>query len=431
MIASRWRDLRSRLHAQLRPVDVVASLLLFACAFPGSMVGLPGSDLRVPWWPGVLLAGISCTALLWHRGHPRVTVAVTTACAVAMAALGYLLTVLLLGPLMAALYSLAVRVDRRSTRLYALSAATLLVVGTDLLLDPSDHSLDAKAVSTVTILLLRGVGPAAWLLLPTVLGSTVRLRRAYLEEVKARAEHAERTREEEARHRVAAERMRIARELHDVVAHHLVLANMQAGTAAHLVRTHPDQVQEILADLSGTTSAALRELKATVGLLRQADDPAAPTEPVPGLARLSDLTGSFEPAGLKVTVSTEGEPRSLSPGVDLTAFRIVQEALTNVTKHADTSTAWVNLAYAQDRLTVTVTDDGGGPTPSGPTPSRPAPSGPAPSVAPNTGFGLVGMRERALSVGGRLRTGARPEGGFQVTAELPLHPASLEEDRIR
>ncbi|GAB3989077.1 histidine kinase [Actinoallomurus acanthiterrae] len=415
MITSRWRGLR----AQLRPVDVVASLLLFACSFPGSVVGLPGSTghLGVAWWPGVLLAGISCIALLWHRGRPRATVAVTTACAVAMAALGYLLTVLLLGPLMAALYSLATQIDRRSTRLYALSTAALLVVSTDLLLGPSGHPVDAKVAGGLTVLLLRGVGPAAWLLLPTVLGSAVRLRRAYLEEVKARAEYAERTREEEARHRVAAERMRIARELHDVVAHHLVLANMQAGTAAHLVRTHPDQVQKILADLSGTTSAALRELKATVGLLRQADDPAAPIEPVPGLARLSDLTGSFEPAGLKVTVSTEGEPRSLSPGVDLTAFRIVQEALTNVTKHAGTSAAQVNLAYSQDRLTVTVTDDGGAPAPSGP--------------APNSGFGLVGMRERALSVGGRLRTGARPEGGFQVTAELPLHPTSLEEDRIR
>lgn len=200
--------------------------------------------------------------------------------------------------------------------------------------------------------------------------------------------------------------MRIARELHDVVAHHMALANAMAGTAAHLARTHPDQVPPILDDLAGTTSSALRELKATVGLLRQADDPDAPLEPAPGLGRLGDLTDAFAAAGLTVTVSAQGEERPLSPGVDLTAYRIVQEALTNVAKHAAAKTARVLLAYTHDHVNITISDDGDATAPAAP--------------APGGGFGLMGMRERAQSAGGRLQAGYRPEGGFTVTAELPI-----------
>src|SRR5258708_23820422 len=135
-------------------------------------------------------------------------------------------------------------------------------------------------------------------MLPIPIGITARLRSAYLEAANARAEYAERTREEEARHRVAEERMRIARELHDVAAHHLALANAQAGTIAHLMGTDPRRAQEMAGDLSGTISSALRELKATVGVLRQAGDPDAPLEPTPGLAQLPDLAASFRSAGL-------------------------------------------------------------------------------------------------------------------------------------
>jgi signal transduction histidine kinase len=327
---------------------------------------------------------------------------VAIACATAIAGLGYLLTVLLLGPLMIALFTLADRTNRKTVNTFALTAVGLLV-GMALIVAPSDRPRSLEIL-----------GPAAWLLLPTALGTTARLRRAYLEAVQARAEHAERTREEEARHRVAEERVRIARELHDVVAHHLALANAQAGTAAHLVLTRPEQAGKILADLTGTTSSALRELKATVGLLRRTDDPDAPLEPAPGLGRLPELTAAFATAGLTVTVTTEGRERPLSPGVDLTAFRITQEALTNVTKHAAASAAYVRLAYSRNALTVTVTDDGGGPPAGSGTADRPR------------GFGLIGMRERALSVGGSLQTGHRPGGGFNVTAVLPLHPDSPE-----
>jgi signal transduction histidine kinase len=346
-------------------------------------------------WPGVLLAGVGALALLWHHAYPRTVVAVTAAASNAAGALGYPITPLLLAPLMAALYWLAVHTDRRTARIGLASTAALLIT-TALVFDPSYHHPQS----------LKTVGPAFWVLIPIAWGTAARLRADYLEAVHARAEIAERTREEEARHRVAEERLRIARELHDVVAHHLALANAQAGTAAHLQRTHPQQVQKILDDLSGTTASALRELKATVGLLRQADDPDAPLEPSLGLDRLPGLTAAFATAGLKVDVTTEGEARPLSPGVDLTAFRIVQEALTNVTKHAASDTAHVRLVYSHHRLTIMVTDEGATTVPAAP--------------APGHGFGLIGMRERALSVGGRLKADHRAEGGFEVSTDLPL-----------
>jgi signal transduction histidine kinase len=249
-------------------------------------------------------------------------------------------------------------------------------------------------------------GPSLWLLLPAALGAEAHLRLAYTDAVRARAEHAERTREEEARHRVAEERMRIARDLHDVVAHHLALANAQATTVAHLMDRDPGTARAMAGDLGGTISAALRELKATVGLLRQSDDPQAPLEPAPGLGQLPDLAAAFRAAGHAVTVTTDGDPQPLSAGVDLTAFRIIQEALTNVAKHAPASEAHVRIDYAPRLLRLTITNDTGSPRP----------------TAGGTGYGLIGMRERATSLDGRLHAGPRPGGGFDVVAELPLHP---------
>jgi len=210
--------------------------------------------------------------------------------------------------------------------------------------------------------------------------------------------------------------MRIARELHDVFAHHLALANAQAGAVAHLMTTQPDQARKIADKLTGTTSSALREVKATVGLLREASDPDAPMEPAPGLAHLPDLVASFQSAGLAVLVTTEGEPRPLSPGVDLTAFRIVQEALTNVARHAATEQAQVRLGYAGDRLTIAVSNSG-----------APQAAGACAEPHAGHGYGLIGMRERALSVGGRLRAGYHPAGGFEVSTVLPLQPRPPEE----
>jgi signal transduction histidine kinase len=333
-----------------RLCDAAPPLGLFACSFPGSLVTLPGSDPAVAWWPGVLLTGLASVALLWRRNRPRVTTAVAMVCATAVSALGYILTVLLLGPLMTALYYLALCTDRRTANMFAL-ASIVCLISAALMAGPGDEPL-----------VLKLLGPAAWLLLPVALGTTSRLRGTYLEAVQTRAEHAERTREEETRHRVTAERMRIARDLHDVVAHHLLLANIQAGTVSRMLPARPGEAGKVAVELATTTSSALRELKATVGLLRHDADRTADSdrtpERTPGLAHLPELAASFRHAGLTVAVTTEGTARPLSAGTDLTAYRIVQEALTNVTKHAAVDTAEVRLAYRAHDLLVSVVNDG-------------------------------------------------------------------------
>jgi signal transduction histidine kinase len=384
-------------RAHPRAVDAAVVLVAVFISFPGIRVSVDGAPVPA-LWPGYLLIGIACAALTGARSRPAAIAAVTVACATALAALGFTLTPLLLTPVMVALFFLALRTSPKTACLVAVAAIAVLVC-TALIAAPAGEPLA-----------LETIGTAAWLLLPVPLGIAGRLRGAYLEAANARAEYAERTREEEARHRVGEERMRIARDLHDVVAHHLALANAQAGAAAHLMRSDPDQARSLVTDLAGTTSSALRELKATVGLLRQADDPEAPLEPAPGLARLPDLTASFGSAGLTVTVITEGDPRPLSPGVDLTAFRIISEALTNVAKHAPGSEARVRLVHAAGCLSITITNGSS------------EPSSSAPEADP--GYGIIGMRERARSVGGRLDAGHLPAGGFEVAAELPLHPSA-------
>jgi signal transduction histidine kinase len=388
-----WRQ-----YAKDHPVAVdVALIALLLCAAGGPATlnaNLSGTD-NLGWRSALPLAVASSLAMLWRRGHPRSVVVFTAACACVAGAVGYLVTPVLLAPVMVALFELAVRAPGRTAYLYCLGSTVSIVVSALL--------GDRYGYPDLLVIIV----PILFLLLPVALGATARLRRAYLEAIEARAEHAERTREDEARHRVAEERVRIARDLHDVVAHHLALANAQAGTAAYLARTNPDQVQQILTELTGTTSTALRELKATVGLLRQPGDATSPLEPAPGLGRLPELTAAFAATGLDVDVTVAGEERPLSPDVDLAAFRIVQEALTNVTKHATTRTAAVRLTFG-DRLTITVTNDAG--------PTTPTPT------ATGDGYGLVGMRERAHSAGGRLRAGTAADGGFTVTADLPIRP---------
>ncbi|MCQ4205535.1 sensor histidine kinase [Streptomyces longispororuber] len=391
-------------HTERHPhiADALIALALFGCAVYGSKISTPGTPYPSREWPAQLVAAVACLGILACRRAPRTIAVLTAAGAITTTDLGYLLTPLTLAPAMVALYWMAALNEQRTARLYG-GVIIVVVIGTSLLRLPPDTSPA-----------LQITGPFLWLVLPLVIGSRVRLRRAYLDSVHARAEHAEHTREEEARLRVTEERVRIARELHDVVAHHMALANAQAGTAAHLAPTHPEQAQRILSDLSRTTSSALYELTSVVGLLRQ--DGESDTdflEPAPGLDQLPAMLDAYRGAGLDVTLTTQGTPEPLSPGVDLTAYRIIQEALTNVTKHAAGTTAHVTLAYTGNRIVLTVTDDG-----------TTAPSAPAIGTG-RGGYGLIGMRERAHSVGGDLRAGPRPEGGFLVTTALPLQPHTL------
>ncbi|WP_346157027.1 sensor histidine kinase [Streptomyces tunisiensis] len=347
-----------------------------------------------------LLALVSCAVLPARHRRPLAVLAFTTAAGVAAQPLGLLLSPLLIAPALVAAYACTLHVpgERRAAGAVALAAVALLAGSGPLAGDLSWR--DASRMATmVAVPLLAGL-----------IGHAVRTRRAYLAAVEERARRAEESRELEARRRVAEERVRIARELHDLVAHQITLANAQATVAAHFFDSRPEQTRVSLRELVETTGHALDELRATVGLLRQTGDTAAPDGPAPGLDRLPDLLESFRRAGLEVSVREEGAARALPPGVDLTAYRIVQEALTNVTKHAAGRGARVGLDWGGGRLTVTVSDDGG------------AAAGPPALSDRPPGYGLIGMRERAAAVGGELTAGPRPEGGFLVTARLPLPP---------
>ncbi|MFJ2703834.1 sensor histidine kinase [Streptomyces sp. NPDC087428] len=390
-MSTRWRDKAAQ---RPRTVQLAALLLLFGATATGSFVtGWVAEEPLAPW-PGILLSAVCCLALFWRDRHPLPVLGVITVLTMAEGAIGYLITPLLMGPLMVALYSVGLRAHRITARNVSL-LATVCIAVTGLFLDPYNHPV-----------LLGVVNPAAYLLLSALLGSYVGVRRTYAAE---RAERAARTREEEARHHVVQERMRIARELHDIVAHHLALANAQASTAAHLYRTHPDEAFEMLTTLSTTTANALRELKATVGVLRQDTEPADSLTPAPGLGQLPDLTAAYAGTGLDVDVTVSGRPQPLSSGADLAAFRIIQEALTNVTKHAVSGRADVRLVYLSRSLSLTVSNE--------------MSAGPPASGAPTAdrGFGLMGMKERAQSAGGKLTAGPH-DGEFRVSCTLPLQP---------
>ena len=243
---------------------------------------------------------------------------------------------------------------------------------------------------------------AAWLL-----GHFVGGRRSYTAQLEQAAE-LERARAEQARRAVAEERLRLARELHDVVAHSISVIAVQSGVGAHVAKTQPEEAAKALAAIEATSRAALTELRRLLGVLRQDDEPEGSLAPVPGLADLEGLLAEVAKAGLAVRLQVEGTPSPLPAGVDLSAYRIVQEALTNVVKHAGPVRAQVTIRYRDQEIRVEVIDDGRGVA---------APTG---DGRARVGHGLIGMRERVAVFGGDLETGPRPDGGFRVAARLPL-----------
>jgi signal transduction histidine kinase len=243
-------------------------------------------------------------------------------------------------------------------------------------------------------------GLAAWLLVLLGAAEIVRIRRE-------RAAEAVRIREEETLRRATEERLRIARELHDALGHHLSLINVQSGVALHLNEDLPEQARSSLSAIKEASKEALGELRSVIDILRQEGE-RAPRSPTSTLVRLEDLVSQAAAAGLEVRSETEGAVRPLPFGVDVAAFRIVQEALTNVTRHAGGATVTVRVSYGERDLIVQIDDDG---------------RGPSALNAMGSGKGLVGMRERVGALGGELQAGPRPGGGFRVRARLPLDGA--------
>ncbi|MCZ2811948.1 histidine kinase [Modestobacter sp. VKM Ac-2979] len=373
--------------------NAAAALVAFLFAALGTSIDTEGILGPAELVPGVLLSLVASGALFTAPRWPRAATAVAICCETAACALGYLPTPLLLAPLIGCLYWLAVVGSVRAVAWWTGSAVAAVILGS-LIDTPTGGSL-----------VLRTVGVALWLLPAVFAGRTTQTHRSYLDVVQARAEDAERSRDDEIRHRVGEERLRIARELHDVVAHHLTVAHAQAGTAEHLLDKRPQQARELLAGLSASTSAALQELKATVAVLRTSDDdPPADTVPAPGLDQLDELIEPCRAAGIEVTVHREGPLECLPRLVDVTAYRVVQEALTNVTKHADRPAVTITVRRTGDTFSVHVENTG----------VRPGPVG--------SGYGLIGMHERALAVGGTVHAGPAGEGRYAVTFTAPLTP---------
>ncbi|MFF3319084.1 sensor histidine kinase [Streptomyces sp. NPDC003035] len=388
---------RRWLRAHPLAFDAGLALCVLVCMVTGSFADPHGSPNgptfgeRTPDVTSVLLMVLGAAALVLRRREPLAVLAFTGGVTlleliaddrpapVAMSAV-------------IALYTVASRTDRPTTwRVGLLTMAVL--TGAAMLFGPTPWYAQEN------------LGVFAWTGMAAAAGDAVRSRRAFVDAIRERAERAERTREEEARRRVAEERLRIARDLHDVVAHHIALVNVQAGVAAHVMDKRPDQAKEALAHVREASRSALNELRATVGLLRQSGDPEAPTEPAPGLAVLDELLATFRNAGLPVELARADGDANLPAAVDLAAYRIVQEALTNVRKHAGPDAkAEVSVVRVGRTVEITVLDNGV------PQQGPPADTG---------GHGLLGMRERVTALGGTLTAAPRYGGGFRVQAILP------------
>ncbi|NEE18915.1 sensor histidine kinase [Streptomyces sp. SID7499] len=390
---------RARCRAKAHPLamDAVLAAAVLVCMVAGSFVEPRHRDsvswvLRTPDLLSLLLMTLGAVALVFRRRAPLAVLALTGTLSVVESLTGDPRTPVAMSAVIA-LYTVASTTDRPTTWRVGLLTMTVLT-GTAMAAGP----LPWYAQENLGIFAWTGIGATA--------GDAVRSRRAFVQAIRERAERAERTREEEARRRVAEERLRIARDLHDVVAHHIALVNVQAGVAAHVMDKRPDQAKEALGHVREASRSALNELRATVGLLRQSGDPEAPTEPAPGLDRLDELTGTFRSAGLHVEVARADQGTTLPAAVDLAAYRIIQEALTNVQKHAGPQAkAEVSVVRVGPNIEITVLDDG---------------SGENETQDSGGGHGLLGMRERVSALRGTLTTGPRYGGGFRVHAILPL-----------
>jgi signal transduction histidine kinase len=359
--------------------------------------GLPRGTLAL----GYGLALLHTLPLAARRRFPGTVLALILASGLAFAAVS--LPPFFLGPaILVAVYSVAAY-GSRSVALAGLAAAEL-GLAVQLTRGRSEEPVVWVEFALVWVQFALIFG-AAWLL-----GLFAHNYRAYAARLEQRTAELEQAREALARRAVAEERLRLARELHDVVAHAMSVIAVQSGVGAHVADSRPGEVGKALAAIEATSRSALTELRRLLEVLRQDGEPQASLTPAPGLANLEGLLAEVAEAGLAVRLRVEGAPAPLPAGVDLSAYRIVQEALTNVVKHAGPAHAQVTIRYRDHEVAVEVIDDGPG----------------VAAVAADgrgrrgTGHGLIGMAERVAAFGGDLEVGPRPGGGFRVAARLPL-----------
>lgn len=372
-----------------RAFDIALAVLLALVTVAGSageshpnqkFDQLPTGQIHPAPAAAYLLVAASALALIWRRRHPIPVLAVSLSAALIYTCLGYFDGAVIINP-MFALYAVAVAVPPR--RAIALSVLTMLsLMGANAAFDP-------LGTTGGGFILIPGLVAAA-----LFLGLWVASRRAYTR----------REGEEQARRAVDTERLRIARELHDVVAHTMATINVQAGAAAHVIHEQPEEAADALEAIKQASKEGLRELRGILNVLRQADEHDS-REPAPRLAQLDSLVENAARAGLPTSVTIDGEARVLAPTVDLTAYRIVQESLTNALRYAGPTTAEVKLSYRDKWLDLEVVDGG---------------RGHGDGIPEGSGHGIAGMRERAEAVGGTFTSGPRAGGGFRVRARLPV-----------
>ena len=395
-------SLRTWLRAHPATRDGILVVALLAVGLPQLFLQDLDADLaqyfREPDVLDAVLVTVCVVPLVLRRRAPMAVLGFIMGVELLLAYLGYAPSIPDVVAFLVAVYSVAAH---RALAHSAIGGVAAFLTFTVLMLN---YPVRINMVEyTTNMALLVGVW---WL------GRGLRLRRAYLAELEDRAQRLERAREGDARTARVEERARIARELHDVVAHHVSVMTVQAGAARRILDRDPDSAREAMSTIEGLGRTALSEMRRIVGVLRTERDPehtGRELSPQPGLQEIGGLVDRVRETGLMVQLWIEGEPRTLSPGVDLAVYRLVQEALTNTLKHAGPQArAWVRIHYAAQGVNVEIEDDGRG-----------AAAG-LPENGENRGHGLVGMRERVALYGGELRIGPRTGGGFEVRARFPL-----------
>lgn len=373
---------------------VIVATFLHFFAWSGSNA----AELPLGGW-SYLFALVTLAPLAVRRSWPLFTLAVILIGNVVYVSAGFADGPYFLG-IVIALYSVAVQFDRRMT----------VIVGTLIIVPHLVAITGFKLFSDTGDPTFEGYDGVLAMIIALAVGDAVRSRQEYVTEILKRAEDAERTRDLEASRRVAEERLRIASELHDAVAHSIAMINVQAGSAAHVIDTQPEKARESLVNIKTVSRSVLRELRAMVGVLR--DDELEPSrDPTPGLERLEPLIESTRTSGVAVDVEINGEKREVSTPVSLAAYRIVQESLTNAVRHAQPDHITVELIYLPDALEARIRNDG----------VRPGVT--LYGETGGAGLGIIGMRERAMTLGGSLEAGPVADGRYQVTARLPYEPA--------